>query len=387
MLDRVSARCFAVSSFLLLILASLSLPVTAQETSWTARAARLTSMQGTVTVTDGNNPAVPAQMNLPLLTGVQLATGEDGQAEIEFEDGSVARLTPNSALSLDTLAVDPNGVFTTNLSLLSGLAYFELRATPEYVYSINAGGDVLSPVENTTVRVDFDEPPASFAVLDGTAHVERAGGYQTDVRAGESLRADASSPSRYFLTEQIVSDSWDQWNEDMDQNAAAQSADTTAVRDNYAGAQGYGWSDLDADGTWYDVSGQGPVWQPYSAEDAADFDPYGNGAWVWYPGTGYLWASSYSWGWTPYRCGTWSYYSSFGWGWAPGAACGGSGWGFAGGGFAVNIGAGPRGYRPVRVPIAKPGPRRPVLPVHLSGSSPARGPAPVRSAGRGRLRA
>src|SRR5580698_1636674 len=64
------------------------------------RAARLTSSQGTVTVTDGNNPSAPAQMNLPLLAGVQIATGNDGQAEIEFEDGSVARLTPNSVLSL-----------------------------------------------------------------------------------------------------------------------------------------------------------------------------------------------------------------------------------------------------------------------------------------------
>jgi len=376
MLDRVSARCFAASSFLLLILAVHSLAAAAQDTSSTVRAARLTSMQGTVTVIDGNNPAVPAQMNLPLLAGVQIATGEDGQAEIEFEDGSIARLTPNSALSLDTLAVDPNGVFTTNLSLLRGLAYFELRATAQYLYSIDAGGDVLSPVENTTVRVDFDEPPASFALLDGTAHVARTGAFQTDVAAGESLRADASNPSRYFLSEQIASDSWDQWNEDMDLNAAAEAADSTPVRDDYAGAQGYGWSDLDADGTWYDVPGQGSVWQPYMAEDDADFDPYGNGAWVWYPGTGYLWASGYAWGWTPYRCGTWSYYSSFGWGWAPGAACGGSGSGFAGGGFAVNIGAVPRGYRTIRVPIAKPGPRRPVLPVHLSGSSPVRGSAP-----------
>ena len=257
------------------------------------RAARLTFMQGTVTVTEPGNAPVPAQLNLPLLSGLQLSTGQDGQAEVEFEDGSVVRLTPNSALSLDNLAVDPAGIFTTDLSLLRGLAYLELRATPQYRYSLNAGGDVVSPVENTTIRVNFDQPPAAFAVLDGTAHVDRQGsangyasgsGYQADVRAGETLRSDAANPSRYFLTQGIDADSWDQWNDDLDQAADAQSSDSTDVRNNYAGAQGYGWSDLDANGNWYNVPGTGPVWQPYSAVDDSSWDPYGNGGWMSYPG-------------------------------------------------------------------------------------------------------
>jgi hypothetical protein len=339
----------------------------------TTRAARLTSMQGTVTVNaPGTTENVPAQLNLPLLAGVQLVTGGDGQAEVEFEDGSVARITPNSALSLDNLAIQPGGVFVTNLSLLRGLGYFELRATPQYLYSVNAGGDVMTPVENTTVRVNFDQPPAIFAVLDGTAHVDRQinpnvdaanAGFQTDVRAGESLRGDAANSTQYYLSPGIADDSWDQWNADMDQAAAAESADSTSVRNNYAGDQGYGWSDLDANGAWYHVPGQGSIWQPQLAVDDSGFDPYGYGDWVAYPGVGYVWASGYPWGWTPYRCGTWSYFGGFGWGWAPGAACGGLGWGFFGGGQPVNIGAAPVGYRPIRVPVSGPHPIHPVLPV------------------------
>ena len=328
------------------------------------RAARLTYLQGTVTVNEaGGAASVPAQLNLPLLAGVQLVTAEDGQAEVEFEDGSVVRLTPNSALSLDALSVDPNGIYTTNISLLHGLAYAELRATPQYRYWLNAGGDVVSPVENATVRVNFDESPAIFAVLDGTAHVERQNGAQADVRAGESLSADASQ-TNYSLTQGINPDTWDQWNEDLDQSAAAQAADTTDVRNNYAGPDGYGWSDLDANGTWYDVPGQGPVWQPQPAVDDSAFDPYGYGSWVDYPGVGYLWASGYGWGWTPYRCGNWSYFGGFGWGWAPGAGCGGFGWGFIGGGVPVNILAYPVGYRPIRVPPPGHGPQRPLVQVH-----------------------
>jgi hypothetical protein len=349
------------------------------------RAARLTFVQGTVTVNPpGNTESVPAQVNLPLLAGVQVVTGSDGQAEVEFEDGSVARLTPNSGLSLDHMSEEPGGVFTTSVSLMHGLAYFELRATPQYLYAVAAGGDILTPVENTSVRVNFDEPPAIFAVLDGTAHVERQispnvdaanAGFQADVRAGESLRGDATDATRYFLNAGIAEDTWDQWNEDLDQTEAAAATGSTSVRNNYEGAQGYGWSDLDANGTWYNVPGQGPVWQPQIAADDLSFDPYGDGEWVAYPGAGYLWASAYPWGWTPYRCGTWSFFGGFGWGWAPGAGCGGLGWGFYGGGQFVNIGAAPVGYRPIRVPFGPTGPHpiRPVLPVHTyQPTSPSR---------------
>ena len=175
---------------------SFGLATLAHADTSSVRAARLTFLQGTVTVSPPDNSgSVPAQLNLPLLSGVQLATGADGQAEVEFEDGSVARLTPNSALSLDNLAVEPNGVFTTSLSLLRGLAYFELRSTPQYLYSVNAGGDVMSPVENTTVRVNFDEPPAIFAVLDGTVQIGRQNGANADGYQAERARR-RESPGR-----------------------------------------------------------------------------------------------------------------------------------------------------------------------------------------------
>ena len=106
----------------------------------------------------GGAASVPAQLNLPLLSGVQLVTAQDGQAEVEFEDGSVVRLTPNSALSLDELAVDPTGVFTTNLSLLHGLAYAELRATPHYRYWLNAGGASTSMSRRRSSRYSTAPP-------------------------------------------------------------------------------------------------------------------------------------------------------------------------------------------------------------------------------------
>ena len=234
----------------------------------------------------------------------------------------------------------------------------------KFTYSVDANGDVILPVTNTTVRVTLDEPPAVISVLDGTIHVEHSdgpdgAGYQSDVRSGETLTRDREDGSRYFLTQEIAPDSWDQWNESRDQAAADEAANQTAARDDYAGTQGYGWSDLDANGTWYNVPGQGMVWQPNVAADAS-FDPYGYGSWVYYPGTGYVWASGYGWGWTPYRCGNWSYWNGFGWGWLPGSGCGMGGWGFGGGGYVINVIRPPQTYRfPLR-PDRGAGPPRPI---------------------------
>jgi hypothetical protein len=329
------------------------------------RTARLSYLQGNVTVERMDNTGGdPAELNMPLPDGLRVTTGEDGQAEVEFEDGSLVRLTPNSSLGLNALSVDGDGNFATHLAVLHGLVYAELRATTKFTYSVEASGDSITPVANAVVRIDLDESPASIAVLDGSLHVQRAdtdsaAGYQTDVRAGETLTADAADSSRYFLTPAITQDSWDQWNEDRDQSAADEAGSRTTARDNYAGDQGYGWSDLDANGSWYDVPGEGKVWQPPVAVDAS-FDPYGYGSWISYPGAGYVWASGYGWGWLPYRCGNWSYWDGFGWGWMPSAGCGLYRWGVGGGGYVVNVIRPPLNYRfPVR-PVHGSGPGHPI---------------------------
>jgi uncharacterized cupin superfamily protein len=307
--------------------------------------ARLTVTQGYVRIDRPDSPSGdPAQLNMPLTEGHSIVTGDDGQAEIEFEDGSVARLTPNSTISLTRLTAS-SGSTDTQLAMSRGLAYFELRSAPGIAFGIAAGDEHLVPLENTTLRIDLDQPPASVAVLDGAVRLERRGGTAFDLRAGESFR-----------TQQIAPDTWDQWNETLDQQAADAAARQTSARATYAGSQGYGWADLDAHGTWYDTAANGPVWQPEGG-DSADFDPYGNGSWVWYPSGGYLWASAYPWGWTPFRCGSWSFFDSFGWAWAPGTGCGS--FGFAGGG-GFGYGGGRGGYLNIlQVPLHHPLPHPP----------------------------
>jgi Cell division protein len=357
--------CFLFAGGMAVAQSDSAQPNNAQPDNSQIRAARLSFLQGTVNVDHiDNTGSDPAQINMPLPQGVRVSTGLDGQAEIEFEDGSVVRLTPNSSLELTTLTSDVNGNLTTNLTLDNGLVYAELRAADNLTYSIAAGAVQVSPVVDATVRISMDKPPAVVSVLNGTAQVVGGSasgeGYKTNVNAGETLTADANDPGRYQLTQQVAANSWDKWNDDRDAAAAAETNDQTDVRDGYAGEAGYGWSDLDANGSWYNVPGQGEVWQPNVAMDPG-FDPYGYGSWVWYPGSGYVWASGYSWGWTPYRCGNWSYWDDFGWGWQPGIGCGGfGGWGFGGGGYVVNIARPPLRYRFQPKPVHDPGRARPI---------------------------
>lgn len=340
------------------------------------RTARLAYFQGEVTVLRADNTGGdPAQLNMPLTEGVRVSTGGDGQAEIEFEDGSLVRVTPQSSVLLFRLATGTDGSFDTQAALLNGLVYAELRAIPKYAYQIEAGDETVTPVANATVRITLDQPPAEVAVLDGTAHVEQAGGgYRVDVAKGEALRGDAAGGGRYFLTQRIEHNSWDDWNEEREQAAADQLAARTTARDGYAGDQGYGWSDLDTNGTWFDA-GQGPVWQPFDAS-VSGFDPYGYGSWVYTTGPGYVWSSGYSWGWTPFRCGSWNYWQGFGWGWMPMGGCGYGGFGYAGGG-----GYGPGGGRRVNrtnLSNVPPGYQRP-LPPTVGGAVRVHPIVPVRT--------
>jgi hypothetical protein len=95
---------------------------------------------------------------------------------------------------------------------------------------------------------------------------------------------------------------------------------STSYHDEYArnnsSPYGYGASDLNYYGSYNNVAGYGRLWQPFFA--GAGWNPYMDGAWSWYPGMGFMWASAYPWGWMPYYYGNWVYAQGFGWGWQPG---------------------------------------------------------------------
>jgi hypothetical protein len=70
-------------------------------------------------------------------------------------------------------------------------------------------------------------------------------------------------------------------------------------------------------GTWVDVAGCGPCWQPTVVVVNPSWRPYCDaGRWV-YTDCGWYWLSGYSWGWAPFHYGRWFQHHRLGWCWAP----------------------------------------------------------------------
>ncbi len=284
------------------------------------RAVRLSNVVGTVQLVNGpDSQFAQAYPNMPLMQGSTLKTGEDGRAEIQLEDGSVARLTPNSSATVSVLTRSAQGT-NTELDLLTGLTYVEMTGTANARFVVRFGpNEVISPAP-AKFRVNLDANPVEFAVLDGSAHLSNGTAYSVDVRSNETVRFDANDSSRYFLAQGVDGDSWDQWNADRDQAMSQMAAQQTREAIGSGNADP-SFSDLDYYGNWYATNDGTNYWVPDGA--GAGWDPYGAGYWGYYGGAGgYVWISGYPWGWAPYHCGTWNYFNPY-WGWIP-TGCGSS---------------------------------------------------------------
>jgi len=326
------------------------------------RAVRLSSVDGQVQISVGGQVATDSAVaNSPLFEGTRVVTGDEGRAEIQFEDGSMARLSPNSSLTLTVLR-GAGANSETEITLEGGLGYFEVQGGGQTgALRVRFGESLVTTNGFTVMRVNLDTAPGALAVFSGNAHVEQGSAVSVDLHGGESLALSAADAMRYTLSESIDPDSWDTWNSDRDQALAAEAADKTGASTGLGQASNPAWNDLDANGSWYNVPDQGQVWSPADASDA-NWDPYGSGYWMSTPGYGYTWVSGNAWGYLPYQCGMWNWYDNFGWGWAPGA--GGCGTMFWGAGYygGVNVGRGYFGYHP---PMRPRSPMRPIRPMGL----------------------
>jgi Family of unknown function (DUF6600) len=342
-----------------------SLQETAPSTD--VRAVRLSDVQGTVQVFKGAEVDFKqAQLNMPVVQGMRFVTSDDGQAEIQFEDGSVARITPNSSITMAELSRNADGSTVSVIKADSGLTYYELNGRGGQ-YEVRFGDDRVTPNDGSIFRVDLDRTP-ELAVTHGSVHISNNAGLSADVHTNQTARFDTASPNEYQLLESVAANSWDQWNSDRDEALAELDQSATEARADTGNPDNPAWSDLDANGYWYDVPGYGAGWAPSGVGE--NWDPYGYGSWGYYDNVGYTWISGYSWGWWPYRCGAWSWFGGFGWMWFPGN-CGWGGVGFNGGWYPYAvIWTVPSGYKCPRRPkiIRRPGhwpvPHEPLIAVN-----------------------
>jgi len=303
----MSMRSLSRFSMVLLTAAAcalLALPALADSQ---ARIVRLSDVQGSVQIDKNTGLGFEnAFLNLPITQGAQVRTHDRGRAEIEFEDGSTLRLTPNTTVEFSTLGVGDSGKRISVVNLVEGMAYVNWLGKDEF--SLNFAQEKISLDRQAHFRVDTSAKVASLAVFKGDLDVEGPAG-KVSVEKKKTATFDLADNDKDTLANNIAEAPLDSWDKEAsayhDQNAR-----------NNPSPYGYGMSDLNYYGAYSNVPGYGMMWQPFFT--GIGWDPFMDGAWSWYPGYGYMFASAYPWGWMPYRYGSWMFIPGNGWMWQPG---------------------------------------------------------------------
>lgn len=275
------------------------------------RIVRISSIDGTVKVDKGTGQFEKAIVNLPITQGMKLRTGDDGRAEVEFEDGSTLRLTPATAVRFDELSLRDSGTKVSDVELSKGTLYAESTGGKDSELTLQFGQEKVTLPRGAHVRLGADERGAALAVFKGDLSVDGPSG-EIAVSRKQTADFDFSANDRLTLAKKIQQEPEDDWDKEQDQYHQRYASNSYNSYSPYA----YGSSDLAYYGNFFNAPGYGMMWQPYFV--GAGWDPFMDGAWAFTPGFGFGWVSAYPWGWTPYHYGSWAFVPGFGWAWQPG---------------------------------------------------------------------
>jgi hypothetical protein len=318
------------------------------------RIIRLSYIDGTVEMDRATGQGLEkAILNTPVTEGVRLATGNDGLAEVEFENNSTLRLGENSEVQFTKLLINDSGAKVNEVQLVKGTAYFDTKSSKDDIYRATVGDSVFLVHRDTQLRLSDDDGNPKVSVLKGEVELQNQP-HEVKVGKKETLTVDPNSASGYEIANGVDAEPLDRWNNERSAYQTAYSYNNSGVS---SGLNGYGYSDLNYYGGWSNLAGVGYGWQPYGVSNWLGWNPYLAGAWAFYPGFGYTWASAYPWGWLPYHYGSWTFVGGSGWFWIPGGGnvYRNSGW-YANGFQAVPVVHGPAGWvPPTRPPVAVSG--------------------------------
>lgn len=273
-----------------------------------ARIVRLSDVQGSVEIDKNTGLGFErAFVNLPIVQGSKLRAGSNGRAEVEFEDGSSLRLTPNTTVEFSKLSLADSGKRVSQLNLVQGMAYVNWLGKDNL--DLNFSRETIALDHSAHFRVETSTEAANLSVFKGDVNVDGPAG-KLLVEKKKSATFDTADNDKYTLAKNVPAEPLDSWDKEAVSYHDQYSRNNTTP-------YGYGYSDLNYYGAFSMVPGYGMMWQPYFT--GVGWDPFMDGAWGYYPGFGYMFASAYPWGWMPYRYGNWLFVPGMGWMWQPGA--------------------------------------------------------------------
>jgi len=159
----------SLASFLLLAIPSFA--------DSQARIVRLSDVQGDVQIDRNTGQGFEkAFLNLPLTQGVKIKTGEKARAEVEFEDSSTLRITPDTKVEFPQLSLRDSGAKVSSINLQEGTAYVNFVAAKNDEFTLSFGQEKVTLSRPARVRIEMGDAEVSVAVFKGEAQVSTASG-------------------------------------------------------------------------------------------------------------------------------------------------------------------------------------------------------------------
>ncbi len=290
------------------LFANLTQQACASDLSY-ARIVRVSLVEGDVQVSLPDHPKwQAAAQNMPITQGVTVGTNE-GVAEVQFEDGTMAWIGENTLVQFTELALSDGGRIT-KLTLAQGTVSLDAALKSADSFTLACGKETITVPKHSLFRVDAFRDGASVSVLQGQVQVSDASGQQL-VTKGKTL-AYRGHEETAVVTANPKADQWDRWVNQREQFNENETNQTLAYTNSPVS---YGLGDLAEYGSWSYMPGFGYGWQPYGMGSC--WMPFTNGNWGFYQGFGWTWISGEPWGWLPYHFGSWNFSPSYGWMWFP----------------------------------------------------------------------
>ena len=192
-----------------------------------AQQARISFVQGTVKVGDSEQGLFPATVGTPIHSFTLISTGDDGLAEIEFQDGSMLRLTGDTEVQFEVLW-KRTALITkdrgTSFALAKGTIYFWRRRDKHEFFSFHANHLWWAIAPPVDCRVSREADRVLVTVFDGSM----SGGMVFNgidvgrwpvvpfqnlmLHAGESLLANAKTALVTDIAKGVEHFRTDEWN-------------------------------------------------------------------------------------------------------------------------------------------------------------------------------
>lgn len=294
-------------ALLMLLCAALGGTSRAQDADPPGRLARLSDVEGSVSLQPAGVPDwTAATLNRPLTTGDRLWSDQSSRAELDIGD-AVMRLGSSTGfafLNLDDASAQ--------MQVSAGTLIVRVRdMQASQSYEIDTPNLALSLQQPGLYRVDVSDAGDATVVRVSEGAAQAYAGAQTvAIGARQSVTFSGTQPSlAYYSAGAGVADDLDSWSTARDLQA------DDSVSSEYVAADIPGTQDLDNSGRWQDTPDYGYVWMPTAV--IVGWVPYRFGHWAWITPWGWTWIDDARWGYAPFHYGRWVQWNNA-WCWVPG---------------------------------------------------------------------